>query len=355
MRSWLNWRLCLFLLATGSVGPVVSAQIYEGRRYHGRDIVCVHSGIVQTNGTSCGTIGYARVFTGTVRSAIDIGDTDKLLQLIPDEVFLGDPVTEVLAVTNQGCLRREIRAGEKWLFYLNRNTKTDGLILGYDSPSKPITEAQADIERLRHLQNLTDSGLLSGTLTRIVSKDPWKFSRVPNRTIVIKAASKEAEFTARTNSNGYYEIDVPPNSYILSANTEPGLWAPETRASVAKGACVGVGFLLHTDGRISGKVKMADGKAARYARIQIIPASTEEQPFVVVADADGHFEVGGREKGQYFVGAGVAAKQGDAEWQPSIYYPGVPERNRAQAINLNESQWRADIEIELPAGSSSNP
>src|SRR5258708_1553992 len=344
MKSQFNWRICLFAVPAVFVVPIVSAQIIEGRQYHGHDITCVHSGIVQTNGTGCGTQGYARVFTGTVKSAFDIGEADKLLQLIPDEVFLGD-ASEVMAVTNQGCLHREIQTGDKWLFYLFRNMKADGLVLGYDSPSKPITEAQADITRLRHLPKLNDSGLLTGTLTRIVSKNPWKVSRVPNRTVLVK--SRNAEFTAQTDDNGHYEIEVPPNTYTVSANTEVGLWAPETNTSVAKSACVGVGFLLHTDGRISGRVITADGKPAPYPQIQIVPVPTGEQPFTVVGDADGHFEVGGREAGQYVVGAGAAKKVGSAQWQPSTYYPGVNDRNQAQAIELREGQWRADLKIKL--------
>ena len=349
MRSQLRWRICAPMLAAVYVAPVLPAQILERRQYHGHNVTCVHSGIVQTNATNCGTQNYARVFTGTVKSAFDIGETDKLLQLIPEEVFAGDPVSEVLAVTNQACLHQEIRAGERWLFYLYRNTKTNGLELPYDSPSKPIANAQEDIARLRHLQRLGDSGLFTGALTRMVSKNPWKFSRVPDRKVVLKRTSDGAEITVRTDSNGHYEIEVPPDSYTLSANTEEGLWATETTTSVRKGACVGVGFLLHTDGRITGTVTNSDGKPARYAQILIVPVSTEEQPFTVLTDPNGHFEVGGREAGRYVVGAGATASAGSAQWQPSIYYPGVSNRDRAQEIELREGQWRADLKIKLPS------
>ncbi len=352
MSFQLGPRVFFSVLAVAYVVPTSSAQILEGRRYHGHDVTCVHSGIVQTHGGYCGTQGYVRVFTGTVKAAIDIEEPEKLLQLIPDEVFLGDPASEVLAVANQACLRLEIRTGDKWLFYLSRNTLTNGLVLGYDSPSKPIAQAQDDVNRLRHLQKLNNSGLLTGTLTRIVSKNPWKFSPVPDRRVVIKAPSDKGGITARTDSNGHYEVEVPPNSYTVSANAEEGLWAPETTTSVARGECMGVGFLLHTDGRILGTIITADGKPARYAQIQIVPVSAGEEPFTVLAGADGHFEVGGREAGRYLVGAGAAPKAGSAQWQPSIYYPGVPDRDQAQAIELREGQWRADLKIKLPLDSS---
>jgi hypothetical protein len=44
-------------------------------------------------------------------------------------------------------------------------------------------------------------------------------------------------------------------------------------------------------------VTTADGEPARYAQIQIVRVSTEEQTFTGLADAEGHFEVGGQEAG----------------------------------------------------------
>ena len=351
MATLVKWAVAVLIVVPAG-RCAASAQIVEGRQYKGHDVTCVHSGIVRTNGLDCGTEGYVRVFTGTVKSAFDIGETDKLLQLIPDEVFLGDPASEVMAVTNQACLHHEIVAGQRWLFYLHRNTKTNGLVLGYDSPSEPIADAQDDIARLRHLRTLGDSGLLVGTLTRIVSKNPWKFSRVPNRKIVVRRASDGAELTSETDGNGHYELEVPPNSYSVSANSAEGLWAPETNTSVRKGSCVAVGFLLHTDGRISGTVTTSDGKPARYAQIQIVPVSAEDQFFTVTAGADGRFEVGGREAGRYLIGAGVAAKASTVQWQPSTYYPGVPNKEQANTIELSEGHWHADIKIKLPLDSS---
>ncbi len=42
----------------------------------------------------CGTQGYARVFTGTVASVVAISKTENRLELIPEEVFLGDPTSK---------------------------------------------------------------------------------------------------------------------------------------------------------------------------------------------------------------------------------------------------------------------
>jgi hypothetical protein len=46
------------------------------------------------------TTSYARVFTGTVKSATEAGDVEKRVQLVPDKVFVGD-ASEVTAIGNQ--------------------------------------------------------------------------------------------------------------------------------------------------------------------------------------------------------------------------------------------------------------
>jgi hypothetical protein len=65
---------------------------------------------------------------------------------------------------NQACLPEnlpEIKAGDKWIFYLRTKKylhpdaktpyiSTDGLIVVFDSPSKPVSQAQNDICLLRH-------------------------------------------------------------------------------------------------------------------------------------------------------------------------------------------------------------
>ena len=188
---------------------------------------------------TCGTQFYARVFTGTVKSAVDISDTEKRLVVIPDEVFLGDLVGEATAIVNQACLspnQPEIQPGDKWLFYLQtkRSFRTDGkatyavvkdlMVLPFDSPSKPLSQAQDDVAMLRHLARLTDSGILTGNVERIgETYDKLNPAPVPNRKIVAKSVSDGAEYYAVTNSKGHFELELPEGSYEVNADTERGL------------------------------------------------------------------------------------------------------------------------------------
>lgn len=329
-------RASLFCLAFISLVPIVSAQIVEMPEYHGKKVTCVHSGLYSAAGWMCGTQNYARVFTGTVRSAVEVGDTDKKLDLVPDEVFLGDRPDEVTAVTNQACLHTDIEAGQKWLFYLYRDKTRDALILGYEGRSEPIEKAQQDIATLRHLEKVTDAGILTGHVGH------------PGHKVIARRLSDNTEFSAIANDTGDYEFELQPGSYYLTANTKQGLWAPETETFVWKKDCTHVDLWLHTDGRIAGTVTTADGKAARYVQVGIIPVSPAGQSFTVTTDGQGHFEVGGRKPGQYLVGVGILAAVDSAEWQSRVYYPGVATREEAKIITLGEGEWRTDIDFSLP-------
>ena len=82
-----KWRVCVFILAVACVVPSLSAVIAETREYHGKKVTCLHSGIFSSSGRVCGTQHYARVFTGTVHSAVEVGGTDKRLQLVQTKSF----------------------------------------------------------------------------------------------------------------------------------------------------------------------------------------------------------------------------------------------------------------------------
>jgi hypothetical protein len=152
--------ICFFVVVVACLMPSLSAQIVESREYHGKQVSCAYSGLVGV-AKSCGTEGYARVFTGIVRSSVEKGDTDKILELVPDEVFVGDH-SDATAIVDQACLGTDIQAGDKWLFYLNRDPNSDALVLSYAGPSKSIGKSEDDISMLRLWGSLRTKASLSG-------------------------------------------------------------------------------------------------------------------------------------------------------------------------------------------------
>lgn len=177
--------------------PSLSAVVIIVREYHGKQVSCVHSGLMGV-AKACGAEGYARVFTGIVRSVVDVGDTDKRLEIVPDEVFVGDS-SDATAITNQACLFIDIQAGDKWLFHLYRDPKNDTLVLAHDGPSKPINEAEDGISLLRDLRQLKSTGILIGTIQHLGS-DPEVVQPTPlaNRKVVAKNVANGAEYAVYT-------------------------------------------------------------------------------------------------------------------------------------------------------------
>jgi hypothetical protein len=365
-----KWRLRVFALAVTCVVSTLSAEVPETRWYHGKKVRCVHGGFwaaaMPSGSWSCGTQGYARVFTGTVRSAVEISDTDKQLQIIPDEVFLGTPIGEVTATVNQACLPKnqpEIQAGDKWLFYLQSYgfPRTDGtaseLTLPFDSPSKPLSQAQDDIATLRHLARLTEhQSIITGNVERIgETYDKVNPVPVPNRKIIAKGLFGER--VAFTNANGHFEFELPPDTYEVTADTEPGLREaesimPRSNTYIANRACLNTNFTMLTDGKLAGRVTTAKGKPASQVKVAIIPISPVRPQFSIVADEQGHFEVTGRPPGLYIVGIGLLAPYNSREWKTRVYYPGVRTREEAKPIELGDGEWRTDISLKLLASST---
>ena len=313
----------------------------------------------------CGTEGYARVFTGTVRSAIEISDTDKLLEITPDEIFRGDATSEVTATVSQACLPEslpEIQVGDKWLFYLKDDEAGfDGkplpLRMPSFGPSKPVAEAEDEIETLRHLARLTDSVIITGRIERIGET----FDRLNPRPVANHKIIAEDEFgvehTAFTNGDGRYEFVLPPNVYGVSANTDHGLRQmesdlPRDSMSLGPGACVDIDFTMLTDGKLAGRITTADGKPASFVVVTIIPIQPVHPQFTVVADEEGNFKVDGRQPGHYLVGVGIMAPFSSAEWNSRVYYPGVPTREQANVIDLGDGELRADINFRLSKSAS---
>ena len=214
--------------------PFLSAVIVVEKEYHGKRVTCLYSGL-RGVARSCGTEGYDRVLTGTVRSSTDVRDTDKLLEIEPDEVFLGDSKT-IKAITNQACLYTEIQTGDKWLFYLYRDKESSTLVSPYNGNSKALAAADDDISMLRHFVHLTDLGMLVGKVGRL--KGPKDGESVPlaNHKMIAKNVKDLVKYSAYTNANGFFEFELPPGSYDISPAPEYAFKEVETFGSMMPGS-----------------------------------------------------------------------------------------------------------------------
>jgi hypothetical protein len=342
--------------------PSLSAVIVETREYHGKRVQCVHSGL-RGVAKLCGTEGYARVFTGFVRSSVELGDTDKLLQLVPDEVFVGDS-SGATVITNQECLGTDIQAGDKWVFYLYRDPRSDKLILSYDGPSKPITKAEDDVSMLRNLGRLTDTGIIIGTIKRLGETGDVMPTPLANHKVVAKNAKSGDEYSAYTSEGGHFTFELPVGRYDVTPAKEYGLLEVEGFASMLKDSipvekhrCWEHDFAVKpatsvvppNDGTISGHLGSPDGKPFTvHPWVQIVSVDSEHFTSAYV-DAKGYFEAKDVKPGRYVVGLGIRAGTGYFSDVPTpVYYPGVRTKDQATIIELRPSEKRTNIDFQLP-------
>jgi hypothetical protein len=111
-------------------------------------------------------LNNAYVFVGTISAVHPAPEKEKYVEIVPNEVFLGDPGHLITALTSRGSCFWHLEAGQQWLFYL-RNI--DGIILlDYNMllGSVPISEAGDRLETLRRLKKLVGTGLLRGRVVR---------------------------------------------------------------------------------------------------------------------------------------------------------------------------------------------
>jgi hypothetical protein len=354
-----KWRLGLAVLAVSCLVQSLSAVLVEVREYHGKQVTCLHSGLIGV-AKVCGTEGYVRVFTGVVRSSVDRGDTDKLLELIPDEVFVGD-TSEAKAITNQACLNTDIQAGDKWLFYLNRDPHSDTLVLSYAGPSKPIGESEDDISMLRTLGHLKNAGILIGNIERLGDTEDGEAAPLANHKVAAKSVKNGREYTAYTNQKGHFRFDLPVGEYNVTTAPEYGLGEVESFLSmqgsipVANGRCLEHDFAVKpltsikpkTDGIISGHLGSPDGKPFTvHPWVQIVSVDSDMFTSAYV-NAKGYFEAKNVQPGRYVVGLGIRPGTGNDMPTP-VYYPGVRTKGEATIIELRPNEKRTNVDFQLP-------
>jgi hypothetical protein len=271
-----KWLAGLVILAVSCLATSLYAQVVVIREYHGKRVMCAYSGL-RGVAKLCGTEAYTRVFTGIVKSSAEVGETDKVLQIVPDEVFVGDS-SDATVTAIQACLNTDIQVGDRWLFYLSRDPESDKLILSYDGPSKPIIEAEDDVSMLRSLGRLTDKGIIIGTIERLGESDDAKPTPLVNHKVVARNVKTGDEYSAYTSEGGHFKFELPVGQYDVTPASEYGLVEVEGFDSMLKGSIPvekqrcwehdfdvkpAESFLLPNNGSNSGRVRSPDENPPR--------------------------------------------------------------------------------------------
>lgn len=312
-------------------------------------------------------LNNAFVFVGTISAVHPAPEKEKSVEIVPNEVFMGDPGHSITALTSQGSCFQHLEPGQQWLFYLR---KIDGkIILDYNiQESAPASEVSSHLETLRRLKNMVGTGLLRGRVVRELyapsSDDENRIENddaVPDARITAVRRSDQATFSTTSGKDGSYEFQpLPVGDYEVDVVPIGSFHPVGSFADIKEGDCRGLILSNSPEARISGHVRWSDGKPAVNAEALLIDADGSRVN-TLTADEEGSFDFSEYEPGSYVVGArrpgapklkfGGCGGAGCADNLPADihYFGNTTLRNAALVIKLGIDEKRDDIEIVLPA------
>jgi hypothetical protein len=318
------------------------SQVVEMVSHDGKTYACQRSGIMGA-ANSCGTQNYDVVVVGTILSVKPAYDSQIAIVLKTEEIFKGEQAPKIDILTSQPNCFPDLRAGDRWLFYLLLDKETDALTLAFGSGSGPVAQQKASVDRLRRLAKFRGSGMIVGEV------DESNGRPRAHHPIVVKRVGGGAQFTVYTGKDGRFEFPpLPAGKYNLNPNTVHGLkatWSGEITVEARQ--CANYFVSIEVDGRISGLVRNADGTPAESVAVEAVAADASDNGGgSAVTDERGHYEIHGLDAGRYLVGLRIAdaAAGGD-----SLYAPGVKDRKKALTVSLGQAERRAGINIRVPS------
>jgi hypothetical protein len=314
-------------------------------------------------------LNNAYVFVGTISAVHPAPAKEKYVEIVPNEVFLGDPGHSITALTSQGSCFEHLEPGQQWLFSL-RDADGKVLLVYNDLSNAPVSEMSSYLETLRRLKNLVGTGLLRGRVVRELfasSSDGDDGNKKEDANVVSGARisavreSDQATFYTVSGKDGSYEFQpLPVGDYEVDVNPIGGFHPVGSFADIKEGECRVLILYNSSEAHVSGHVRWPDGKPAVKAEVLIIDADGSRVNIQTINE-EGGFNFSEAEPGSYIIGArrpgapelkfGGCGSAGCADNLPAdIYYFGnTVMRKAALVIKLGVDERRDDVEIVLPA------
>jgi len=224
----------------GATAAPATAQI-EFRKVGDKTITCQRMP-PSSNLNECGFRpdwfggGDDYVFVGSVSAVSPYGKEEKKLEVSPEEVFQGEPSNPLIVLTSQGVCQPSLAVGDRWLFFLRKEKGKPIVLNYYSNHSRPVKDAQEQIEMLRQLMTMGDFGIVRGSAVQgsnVVKRKP-----IVGAHVVASRHFDNAQFFAFTDAEGRFEFQpLPPGNYEVSMDSTDRSYFGKTGIGVGRGAC----------------------------------------------------------------------------------------------------------------------
>jgi carboxypeptidase family protein len=332
-----------------------SAQIIIIKQDGNKTITCTHSGLFSSL-NDCGVRSdwYSYVFVGSISTITPVEKDEQELQIIPGEIFSGKPATPLTVLTSQAACLPKLAVGDRWLFFL-RSIEDKPIVLDYGgNDSRPVADAEKQIETLRHLQNIGDFGILRG---RVLRGEFVGGKVVHGARVIAQRESDNFQSAAITDADGRYEFQpLPPGHYTITVDSIGSHQPDDSNTDIAAGTCWEVTLYRARHAQISGHVHHSDGSLMADVDVMLIDADGSGYD-MTQTDERGYFTFDGLRPKKYVVAINLPSAPpwkhescGGACVPPpaSLYYNGGAERSHALVIKLATDEKRQDVDFVAP-------
>jgi Carboxypeptidase regulatory-like domain len=303
---------------------------------------------------------------------------DRVAHFSVEEVFRGEPgaqvgvtATEILPTpikfedgsegtkhTSGGDCEYKFKPGERYVVYANFDKARAGLLRVGLNRTRPLALAAEDLAFLRGMKSADPStGRVYG---RVVRRDRslgdgsyLEPAPVEGVRVEVSGAGGAGARVAATDREGFYQLEgLAPGDYVVRASLPETLAAyGEQKARVEARGCARVDFNTYFDGRVSGRVTDAEGRAVAELKVDLIRADGPEVSLDGLwadTDKEGRYELKGVPPGRYLLGFGLGGEPDARAPFPRTYYPGAPSAAQATAVEVGPGQRLTLFDLRMP-------
>ncbi len=263
------------------------------------------------------------------------------------------------------CAPRFKQAG-RYLLYVTRSSSGKYWEVRGCGRSGVVERAADDLRFLNALPGSLDRSRLSGTLEHYDDTPDKGFSLVGALGHTKVHITGKRKLVLETDENGVFEAyDLPAGKYTITLEIPAGLKlrfpmafigsdfkVSSDRRSVTvrlySNMCSGCDFVLSSDTSLSGRVMTSDGVPRKDICVDLRPVNLEASKYFRIFDCtskDGSYFLKEMPPGEYVLVVNYLRLNSE---MPTLYFPGVQERDRAKIVIVRPGDHLEGLDIRLP-------